>query len=625
MDSDDYFPSQLLLVFISEPIISSIIILVIVLLLVLFACLLSVGERALFYPFLREEMDENRDDRDDKYKYIRQVIEHSRQIHHAVSFVRSVIIILLFGALLPYAHAFLCGQMLTADREVLIALGLAVLLYVLCEVLPKCIVRNNELYLAQKAAPHFLIINRICRPITQYKMPQATTAHKNDASANESAIISKDTIDEKEMLEDIIHFYNKTADEIMVPRLDMTSVDSKCDIKEVLEIIKKTGYSRIPVYEETEDDIVGVLYVKDLLTLIDNTNTSPWQNLVRPPYFIPETKKIDGLLEEFRSNKVHIAIVVDEFGCASGLVTMEDIIEEIIGEISDEYDTDEKNFFVLPDGSYIFEGKIQLNDFFRETDIDEEVFGKLTEEVETLAGLLLKIKVTLPRKREIIDYKNYRFRILEADERRVLKIKFSIIDEPDKKKRVTGRSLIGIFFLVLCISCSDAAMPKPRGFYRIDIPEAHYLDFSPDELPYSFHVSQLVTVELPPLDATGGWMNLSYETLNAKLYCSYQQITPGELSPAENECRELVARTVRTADAIKEQAYENQAIHVYGTLFEIDGDAVSPIQFMLTDSNNHFFRGALYYQCKPNVDSLAPVTRYLQNDMIELIQSFHWK
>jgi gliding motility-associated lipoprotein GldD len=266
-----------------------------------------------------------------------------------------------------------------------------------------------------------------------------------------------------------------------------------------------------------------------------------------------------------------------------------------------------------------------LNDFFRETDIDEDEFEKLTEEVETLAGLLLKIKGTLPRKREIIDYKNYRFRILEADERRVLKIKFSIMDEPDKKKRVAARSLTGIFFLVLCIACSDTAIPKPRGFYRIDLPEAHYTDFSSDELPYSFNVSQLVTVELPPLGVAGEWMNLSYETLNAKLYCSYQQITPGELSTAENECRELVAHTAKTTDAIKEQAYENQDIHVYGTLFQMDGDAVSPIQFMLTDSTKHFFRGALYYQCKPNVDSLAPVTHYLQNDMIELIQSFQWK
>ena len=166
------------------------------------------------------------------------------------------------------------------------------------------------------------------------------------------------------------------------------------------------------------------MYAKDLLLYIRDPQDFNWQKLIRPAYFVPETKKIEDLLEEFRTNKVHIAIVVDEFGCASGLVTMEDIIEEIVGDISDEYDTEQKPFFRLPDGSYIFEGKTQLNDFFRETDIDEEEFGDLTEDVETLTGLLLKIKGTLPRRRETIDYGHYRFRVLEANERRVLKVKF---------------------------------------------------------------------------------------------------------------------------------------------------------------------------------------------------------
>jgi CBS domain containing-hemolysin-like protein len=253
--------------------------------------------------------------------------------------------------------------------------------------------------------------------------------------AGESAIISKDPVDEKEMLEEIIHFYNKKAEEIMVPRLDMEAVDIRCNFREVLDVINRTGFSRIPVYEGTEDHIKGILYGKDLLRSIGTPpDTFHWQSLIRPVYFVPETKKIDNLLDEFRTNKVHIAIVVDEFGCTSGLVTMEDIIEEIVGEISDEYDDDEKLFFLLPDGSYIFEAKIQLNDFFRETDIDATEFGKLTEEVETLAGLLLKIKGTLPCRREIIQFKNYRFQILEANERRVLKIKFNVKKPSAQKK-----------------------------------------------------------------------------------------------------------------------------------------------------------------------------------------------
>ena len=177
------------------------------------------------------------------------------------------------------------------------------------------------------------------------------------------------------------------------------------------------------------DNIKGILYIKDLLPYIDKPDTFRWQSLIRPAYFVPETKKIDDLLEEFRTNKIHMAIVVDEFGGTSGIVTMEDILEEIVGEISDEYDEDEQQFIRLADGSLIFEAKILLTDFFRVIDADPSDFGKLTEEVETLAGLLLEIKGDFPRRREIIDFKEYRFQVLEVDNRRILKVKFNRILE----------------------------------------------------------------------------------------------------------------------------------------------------------------------------------------------------
>ena len=432
--------------------------------------------------------------------------------------------------------------------------------------------------------------------------------------------------DGQEMFEDIQDFYHTTADEIMIPRLDMTLIEMKYDFDKVLDIVIKSGFSRIPVFEKTEDNIKGILYVKDLLPAIKNPQVIEWQKLLHPVYFVPETKKIDDLLEEFRTDKIHIAIVVDEFGCTSGLVTLEDIIEEIIGEISDEYDSDAKHFFRLPDGSYIFEGKIQLNDFFRETDIEEEEFGKISEEVDTLAGLLLKIKGTLPRRREVIDYKHYRFRILEADERRVLKVKFSYLEQKLVSK--TGLSIvIGLTFILSGLpSCADTVTtPKPKGFYRIDIPQAQYMDLLLDDLPCSFNVSRLVTVELPPAEITANWINLTYPTLNAGIYCSYHLITPADLIVLENECREMVSKNSKNADAITEQLYENPESQVYGMLFHVEGETVSPIRFMLTDSTTRFFRGALYYDCKPNVDSLAPVTQYLDENIVELIQSFRWK
>jgi len=187
------------------------------------------------------------------------------------------------------------------------------------------------------------------------------------------------------------------------------------------------------------------------------------------------------------------------------------------------------------------------------------------------------------------------------------------------------RPLIGILLWGACLSCAEYT-PKSRGFYRIDFPEAQYSLFSSDELPCSFMVSHLATVELPPLDApAAGWINLSYESLSAKLYCSYQTINPESLPVVEGECRELLLRSVKNATAITEQHYEDINIHLYGTLFSMAGESPSPLQFILTDSVRHFFRGALYYQCKMNADSLAPVTHYIREDIIELIQTFQWK
>lgn len=239
------------------------------------------------------------------------------------------------------------------------------------------------------------------------------------------------------MLAEILKFYNKTANEVMTPRLDLEDLDIKTTFRKVLEFVVQTGYSRVPVYAGTEDNIKGILYIKDLLPYIDKPDTFRWQSLLRPAYFVPETKKIDDLLEEFRTNKIHMAIVVDEFGGTSGIVTMEDILEEIVGEISDEYDEDEKQYIRLSDGSLIFEAKILLTDFFRVIDVEPTEFGKLTEEVETLAGLLLEIKGEFPRRREVITYGKYRFQVLEVDNRRILKVKFNTLPiEPQTEEKV---------------------------------------------------------------------------------------------------------------------------------------------------------------------------------------------
>jgi gliding motility-associated lipoprotein GldD len=554
-------------------------------------------------------------------KFIRDALDAPQRLIHALSSFRSVlhvaiVVLIFYGISLIYQY-FSYYHLLTAA-------GTIILIFIFDRFVPRLMLRKNKRNVLLRAAPFLRCVDWLCRPLTRPASTPTDAGHAVEPPEDQSDAATKEAVAEKEMKKDMVRLYNKTADEIMVPRMDIKAIDMKSRFDEVMDVIIKTGFSRIPVYENTEDDIKGILYVKDMIMTVHSSETAHWQRMIRPAYFVPETKRIDSLLEEFRTNKVHIAIVVDEFGCTSGLVTLEDIIEEIVGEIADEFDDDERHFVPLPDGSYIFEGKIQLNDFFRETDTDPATFGKLTEEIDTLAGLLLKIKGTLPCRREIIRYDKYRFQILEADERRVLKVKFSIAERPPTK---TAAKPVATAIALICmtlISCAEYT-PKPRGFFRIDLPEASYASLDAAGLPYSFNVSRLATVELPPAGEPAEWINLSYETMQARIYCSYRAITPGTLPTVEKECRQLLERTAKNAGAITEQSYENEHLHIYGTLFQVEGETASPVQFMLTDGAHHFFRGALYYLCRINVDSLAPVRAYLRDDVVELMQSFQWK
>ena len=288
---------------------------------------------------------------------------------------------------------------------------------------------NHKLSTARFVAPALKVIIKIEMPFLRLMSLPAENFENETYRKKQVPLASEapnDMYEEKEMLEEIIHFYNKKSNEIMTPRTDIEAIDIKNNIDDVIKVIVESGYSRIPVYKDSEDNIKGILFAKDIIPMLNDPTDFKWQSIIRKPFFVPESKKIYDLLNELRSSKTHMAIVVDEFGCTSGLVTMEDIVEEIIGDISDEYDDDDHSFMSLPDGSYIFEGKTQLIDFFRETGIPSADFAEHTEEAETLTGLMLAIKGTLPHRREIIDYKRYRFNILEANERRVQKIKFSV-------------------------------------------------------------------------------------------------------------------------------------------------------------------------------------------------------
>jgi gliding motility-associated protein GldE len=229
--------------------------------------------------------------------------------------------------------------------------------------------------------------------------------------------------EEKNMLEGIVRFGDETAKEVMTSRQDVVDLDFRSKFPDVIKCIVENNYSRIPVYQDSIDNVRGILYIKDLLPHLSKPANFRWQSLIRPPYFVPETKKIDDLLREFQENKVHIAIVVDEFGGTSGIITLEDILEEIVGEINDEYDDEEKNYVRINANTYVFEGKTLLSDFFKIMDLDDDTFEEVEGDADSLAGLLLEIKGDFPEMHERIDFENFTFEVTALDEHRISKIK----------------------------------------------------------------------------------------------------------------------------------------------------------------------------------------------------------
>lgn len=229
------------------------------------------------------------------------------------------------------------------------------------------------------------------------------------------------------MLSGIVSFVNTEVQEIMKPRVDMTALDIKDDYETVKRTIIESGFSRIPVYEEDMDNIRGTLYVKDLLPYINNDRDFAWQQLIRKPFFVPEHKKINDLLADFQTNKIHMAVVVDEYGSTLGLVSLEDIIEEIVGEISDESDNDECFYTRLDARSYLFEGKTHLGDFERILELGEGTFADVRGEAETLAGLMLELKRDFPRKGDVFTAHDIRFTVQETEGHRIDKIRVDLL------------------------------------------------------------------------------------------------------------------------------------------------------------------------------------------------------
>ena len=358
---------------------------------------------------------------------------------------RTLATILITNNLVNVTSIMLCNyiliNLLTFSAEWLqflcVTILLTFLLLLFGEIIPKVYGSTNPLAFCRKAVKGGMFFRKLFWPIETILLKSGAFAEKVLQKENRQLSIDdleqaleltdkSDIKDEQSMLQGIIRFGDETAKEVMTSRQDIIDLDIRCSYEDVLKCIVDNNYSRIPVYQDNKDNIRGVLYIKDLLPHLSKPANFRWQSLIRPSYFVPETKKIDDLLREFQENKVHIAIVVDEFGGTSGIVTLEDILEEIVGEINDEYDEEEHNYTKLDANSYIFEGKTLLNDFTKILNLPDDEFDDVEGDADSLAGLLLEIKGDFPAVHEILKYKRYTFEVLEIDERRISKVKVII-------------------------------------------------------------------------------------------------------------------------------------------------------------------------------------------------------
>lgn len=389
------------------------------------------------------EMDPERKPKDSAIQMLRDDNERTlATILVTNNFVNVTIIMLcnyVFGKVIDFGNAywlqFLCITVL-----------LTFLLLLFGEIMPKVFARQNPLAFCRRVVNGILFARKMFWPIETVLLKSRVIAER--LLRNDTHVLSVDELeqaleltdkdeirDEKSMLQGIIRFGDETVKEIMTSRKDVVDIDIKTPFSRVIKCIVENNYSRIPVYQDNSDNIRGVLYIKDLLLHIGKPDTFRWQSLIRPPYFVPETKKVDDLLREFQDNRVHIAIVVDEFGGTSGIVTLEDVLEEIVGEIHDEYDEDDKMYKRVNSNTYIFEGKTPLSDFVKILDVSDDEFSEIEGEADTLAGLMLEMKGDFPEVHEKFEYDNFCFEIMEVSERRIASIKVVVREKKDDDKK----------------------------------------------------------------------------------------------------------------------------------------------------------------------------------------------
>ena len=412
---------------------------IVVIFLLICSALISGAEVAFFCLQLKaiEELNENNSD--PRLQRVITLLKRPKRLLATILVANNFIniaIVLVFSVLSSFFFSGIENPILV----LIIEIGLiTTIILIFGEILPKVYANRNALEFAKRMAFLISALDQYFLFWITYPMSKTTSFlekrlgdQKNQFSVDKLSQAleltgdDETTSDEQRILEGIVNFGNTDTREVMCPRMDMFAISDELSLEEIIPIILEEGYSRIPVYHEKKDNIKGILYTKDLLPNLGNPDFV-WQGVLKPPIYVPENKKLDDLLKEFQQKKIHLAIVVDEYGGTSGLITLEDIMEEIVGDISDEFDEHDLSYSRIDDYTYIFEAKISLKDFFKAIHIeDTEIFENVKGDSETLAGLLLELAKKFPRKGQKIRFQDYTFTVEELEQMRIKQVKVEL-------------------------------------------------------------------------------------------------------------------------------------------------------------------------------------------------------
>ncbi|WP_315557942.1 gliding motility-associated protein GldE [Hoylesella nanceiensis] len=397
----------------------------------------SASEIAYFSlsPSDLSELSEERTEQDKAINMLRDDSERTLATILITNNFVNVTIIMLCNYIFTSLVCF--GEKAYWLQFLIVTVLLTFLLLLFGEIIPKVYSREDPLAFCRRSVSGILFFRRLFWIFESILLRSGFLASK--VIKNDQQMLSVDELEhaleltdkndikeEQKMLQGIVRFGDETVREVMTSRQDIVALNINSPFSDVLKSIVENNYSRIPVYQNNDDNIKGVLYIKDLLPHLAKPTSFKWQTLMRPPHFVPETKRLDDMMKDFKENKVHIAIVVDEFGGTSGLITLEDILEEIVGEINDEYDEEDTSYSKLNYNTYVFDGKTLLSDVTKILEVDDDYFSEIEGDADSLAGLLLEIKGDFPTMHERIEYRNFMFEILKVDGRRISKVKITI-------------------------------------------------------------------------------------------------------------------------------------------------------------------------------------------------------